>query len=118
MDSKGIVILNGRNSIKGLKFNRVRHGLPKSILITCDAQSRLPYLLLKERELRRPPGVKEIPTEEVKEDLLTQDLPGQSVRRITNRAREPLDLVLVTANTGIDQETKRSFYASAVLLQV
>ncbi|GBP55025.1 hypothetical protein EVAR_46321_1 [Eumeta japonica] len=53
---------------------------------------------------------KEIPIEEVKEDLLTQDLPVQSVRRITNRAREPLDLVLVTANTGIDYETKRSFY--------
>ncbi|GBP36379.1 hypothetical protein EVAR_87958_1 [Eumeta japonica] len=89
-DTKGIVILNGRNSIKGLKIQ------PES----------------DEREfrfvLRRVP--KEIPIEEVKEDLLTQDLPVQSVRRITNRAREPLDLVLVTANTGIDYETKRSFY--------
>ncbi|GBP07918.1 Nucleic-acid-binding protein from transposon X-element [Eumeta japonica] len=89
-NTKGIVILNGRNSVKGLKIQ------PES----------------DEREfrfvLRRVP--KEIPIEEVKEDLLTQDLPVQSVRRITNRAREPLDLVLVTANTGIDYETKRSFY--------
>ncbi|GBP56354.1 hypothetical protein EVAR_43293_1 [Eumeta japonica] len=57
-DSKGIVILNGRNSIKGLNSTGVRHGLPKSILITCDAQSRLPYLLPKggTRIPRRPPG--------------------------------------------------------------
>ncbi|GBP13521.1 hypothetical protein EVAR_6875_1 [Eumeta japonica] len=68
------------------------------------------YSLKKEREfrvvLRRVP--KEIPIEEVKEDLIAQDLPVQSVRRITNRAREPL--VLVTANTGTDTATKRSFY--------
>ncbi|GBP34180.1 hypothetical protein EVAR_30733_1 [Eumeta japonica] len=70
------------------------------------------YSLKDEREFRVVlRGVpKEIPIEEVKEDLLTQDLPVQSVRRITNRAREPLDLVLVTANTGTDIETKRSFY--------
>ncbi|GBP64562.1 hypothetical protein EVAR_89608_1 [Eumeta japonica] len=86
-DSKGIVILNGRNSIKGLKIQPERNANSAS-----------------------SSGSTKIPTEEVKEDLLTQDLPVQSVRRITNRAREPLDLVLVTANTGIDQETKRSFY--------
>ncbi|GBP95099.1 Nucleic-acid-binding protein from transposon X-element [Eumeta japonica] len=113
-DSKGIVILNGRNSIKGLKIQ------PESVMDFRKLSSLLAtlkvayhtYSLKEEREFRVVlRGVpKGIPSEEVKEDLLTQDLPVQSVRRITNRAREPLDLVLVTANTGIDQETKRSFY--------
>ncbi|GBP72890.1 hypothetical protein EVAR_57437_1 [Eumeta japonica] len=48
---------------------------------------------------------------DVKEDLLVQDLPVQSVRRITNRAREPLNLVLVTDNTtSVDSATKRAFF--------
>ncbi|GBP82703.1 hypothetical protein EVAR_64591_1 [Eumeta japonica] len=39
------------------------------------------------------------------------NLPVQSVRWITNHAREPLDLVLVTSNTtSLDNATKRSFY--------
>ncbi|GBP25798.1 hypothetical protein EVAR_94817_1 [Eumeta japonica] len=51
---------------------------------------------------------KELPIEEFKEDLLAQNLPVQSVCRITNRAREPLDLVLVSANTpAVDNATKR-----------
>ncbi|GBP11014.1 hypothetical protein EVAR_91791_1 [Eumeta japonica] len=54
-DSKGIVILNGRNSIKGLT----------SLYNRCDGSLTAP---------------------------------------------ESSDLVLVTANTGIDQETKRSFF--------
>ncbi|GBP09534.1 hypothetical protein EVAR_76547_1 [Eumeta japonica] len=66
------------------------------------------YSLKEEREFRVVlRGVpKEIPVEEVKEDLIAQDLLVQSVRRITNRARDPLDLVLVTANTGTDNTTK------------
>ncbi|GBP81418.1 hypothetical protein EVAR_59420_1 [Eumeta japonica] len=54
---------------------------------------------------------KELPLEEAKEDHLIQNLPIQSVHRITNRACEPLDLVLVTANTtSIDNATKRTFF--------
>ncbi|GBP51799.1 Retrovirus-related Pol polyprotein from transposon TNT 1-94 [Eumeta japonica] len=53
----------------------------------------------------------EVPKEEVKEDLPAQNLPVQSVHWITNRAREPLDLVLVTANSPvIDNATKRDFF--------
>ncbi|GBP69450.1 hypothetical protein EVAR_48807_1 [Eumeta japonica] len=52
---------------------------------------------------------KELAIKEVKEDLLVQDLPVQSMRRIINRARESLDLVLVTANTTfVDNTTKRA----------
>ncbi|GBP34186.1 Nucleic-acid-binding protein from transposon X-element [Eumeta japonica] len=113
-DSKGIVILNGRNSIKGLKIQpaSATDFRNLSALLATLKVAYHTYSLKDEREFRVVlRGVpKEIPIEEVKEDLLTQDLPVQSVRRITNRAREPLDLVLVTANTGTDIETKRSFY--------
>ncbi|GBP42669.1 hypothetical protein EVAR_21944_1 [Eumeta japonica] len=58
---------------------------------------------------------KKLLIEKVKEDL-TQNLPVQSVLQITNRAREPLDLVLVTSNTtAIDNATKRSFSNIKVL---
>ncbi|GBP18422.1 hypothetical protein EVAR_93824_1 [Eumeta japonica] len=40
--------------------------------------------------------LKEIPVEEVKEDLHSQNFPVQSVRRTLNQFREPLDLVLVS----------------------
>ncbi|GBP95903.1 hypothetical protein EVAR_83543_1 [Eumeta japonica] len=75
-DSKGIVILNGRNSIKGLKFNRSPSRTSEIYPHYLRRSSRLPYLLPKggTRIPRRPPGVPKIPTEEVKEDLLTQDL--------------------------------------------
>ncbi|GBP15859.1 hypothetical protein EVAR_12459_1 [Eumeta japonica] len=39
---------------------------------------------------------KEILVEEVKEDLRSQNLPVQSVRRILNLYRDPFDLVLVS----------------------
>ncbi|GBP67376.1 hypothetical protein EVAR_43659_1 [Eumeta japonica] len=59
------------------------------------------YSLKKERQFRVTlRGVPtELPIEEVKEDHLAQNLPVQSMRQITYRAREPLDLVLVSANT-------------------
>ncbi|GBP92437.1 hypothetical protein EVAR_63187_1 [Eumeta japonica] len=55
------------------------------------------YFLKEERELRvLLQGVpKELPIEEVKENLLAQNLPVQSMRRITDPARKPLDLILV-----------------------
>ncbi|GBP78374.1 hypothetical protein EVAR_25710_1 [Eumeta japonica] len=48
--------------------------------------------------------------EEVKEDLIMQNLSVQSVWRITNCTREPLDFVLVTTNTSTNNATKRMFY--------
>ncbi|GBP07991.1 hypothetical protein EVAR_91034_1 [Eumeta japonica] len=117
-DSKGIVILNGRNSIKGLKFNRVRHGLRNlsSLLATLKVAYHT-YSLKEEREFRVVlRGVpKEIPTEEVKEDLLTQDLLYNRCDGSLTAPESSLDLVLVTANTGIDQ-AKRSFYRISGML--
>ncbi|GBP86875.1 hypothetical protein EVAR_83474_1 [Eumeta japonica] len=107
--NQGIVILNGRNSIKGLKIQ------PESVTDFRNLSSLLATLKVAyhtpkgEREFRVVlRGVPKSPPKR-SEDLLTQDL-------LYNRcdgsltAPEPLDLVLVTANTGIDQETKRSFY--------
>ncbi|GBP22562.1 hypothetical protein EVAR_84802_1 [Eumeta japonica] len=106
-DSKGIVILNGRNSIKAKNSTGVRHGLPKSILITCDAQSRLPYLLPGgTRNSRRPPGYQKSHRRGQGGPVNGTSL-YQSVRRITNRARASGPSV--GNSTGIDQ-TKRSFY--------
>ncbi|GBP59385.1 Nucleic-acid-binding protein from transposon X-element [Eumeta japonica] len=50
---------------------------------------------------------KEIPVDEAKEDLLSQHPPVESVRRIQNRFREPLDLVLVS---GTAEATKAAFF--------
>ncbi|GBP26109.1 hypothetical protein EVAR_15122_1 [Eumeta japonica] len=111
-DSKSIVILKGRNSIKGLKKPAtVTDYRNLSALLATLKVAYHTYSLKEEREFRVVlRGVpKKIPIEEVK-DQIAQDLPVQSVRRITNRAREPLDLVLLTADTGIDTATKRSFY--------
>ncbi|GBP05725.1 hypothetical protein EVAR_5062_1 [Eumeta japonica] len=71
------------------------------------------YSLKEKREfrvvLREVP--KELPIEEIKEYLLAQDLPVQSVRRITNHAREPLNLALVIFYTSaIDNTTKCSSF--------
>ncbi|GBP93651.1 hypothetical protein EVAR_66721_1 [Eumeta japonica] len=110
----GIIILHGRNSIKGLKIQpaSVTDYRNLSSLLAILKVAYHTYFLKEEREFRVVlRGVpKESPIEEVNEDLLAQDLPVQSVRRITNRVREPLDLVLVTANTDIDTATKRCFY--------
>ncbi|GBP50545.1 Nucleic-acid-binding protein from transposon X-element [Eumeta japonica] len=71
------------------------------------------YSLKEEREIRVVlRGVpKELPVDEVKEDLLAQNLPVQSVRRILNRFREPLDLVLVSGTAEAnDKATKAAFF--------
>ncbi|GBP97660.1 Nucleic-acid-binding protein from transposon X-element [Eumeta japonica] len=62
-------------------------------------------------ELRRRGVPKEIPVDEVKEDLVAQSLPVQSVRRILNRFRKPLDLVLVSGTAEAnDKATKAAFF--------
>ncbi|GBP55034.1 Chimeric ERCC6-PGBD3 protein [Eumeta japonica] len=81
-DSKGIVILHGRNSIKGQKIQpaSVTDYRNLSALLATFKVAYHTYSLKDEREFRVVlRGVpKEIPIEEVKEDLLTQDLPVQS----------------------------------------
>ncbi|GBP90251.1 hypothetical protein EVAR_89370_1 [Eumeta japonica] len=71
-------------------------------------------LTLEEREIRVVlRGVpKKIPVEEVKEDLLSQNIPVQAVRRISiNQSREPLELVLVTCTAEAkDKRTKAAFF--------
>ncbi|GBP52255.1 hypothetical protein EVAR_83116_1 [Eumeta japonica] len=80
-----------------------------SALLTMLKVADHKYSLKEEREfhvvLRKVP--KELSIEEVKEDLIIQNLPMESVRQITNRAPEPLDLVLVTS---IDNATKRQCF--------
>ncbi|GBP63382.1 Nucleic-acid-binding protein from transposon X-element [Eumeta japonica] len=71
------------------------------------------YSLKEEQEIRVVlRGVpKEIPVDEIKEDLLSQHLPVQSVRRIQNRFREPLNLVLVSGTAEAnDKATKAAFF--------
>ncbi|GBP50498.1 Nucleic-acid-binding protein from transposon X-element [Eumeta japonica] len=54
---------------------------------------------------------REIPIDEVKEDLRSQNLPMQSVRRILNRSSEPLDLVLISGTAEAnDRATKATFF--------
>ncbi|GBP51963.1 hypothetical protein EVAR_80058_1 [Eumeta japonica] len=54
---------------------------------------------------------KELPVDEVKEDLLSQHLPVQSVRRKLNRFRERLDLVLISGTAEVnDKTTKAAFF--------
>ncbi|GBP19283.1 hypothetical protein EVAR_79883_1 [Eumeta japonica] len=56
---------------------------------------------------------KDIPIDEVKEDLLSQHLLVQSIRRIQNRFREPHDLVLVSGTAEAnDKMTKAAFFKS------
>ncbi|GBP12561.1 Nucleic-acid-binding protein from transposon X-element [Eumeta japonica] len=52
----------------------------------------------------------EFPLNEVKDDLLTQKLPVRAVRRVTNRNREPLDLVLVSADPSAKDSVKAIFF--------
>ncbi|GBP18270.1 hypothetical protein EVAR_9113_1 [Eumeta japonica] len=58
-----------------------------------------------------PRSTKRTPNRELKENLVIQDLPVQSLRRITNHTREPLDIALVTANTtSVHNATKRQCF--------
>ncbi|GBP02295.1 hypothetical protein EVAR_85396_1 [Eumeta japonica] len=70
------------------------------------------YSLKEEREFRVVlKGVpKEFPLDEVKDDLLAQKLPVRAVRRVTNRNREPLDLVLVSADPSAKDSAKAIFF--------
>ncbi|GBP51854.1 hypothetical protein EVAR_88559_1 [Eumeta japonica] len=105
---KNIQFSQARNSAQGLKLQA------KTVADFRNLQNLLvslkfafhTYSLKEEREIRVVlRGVpKEIPLDEVKEDLLSQHLPVQSVRRIQNHFREPLDLVLVS---GTAEETIR-----------
>ncbi|GBP78310.1 Nucleic-acid-binding protein from transposon X-element [Eumeta japonica] len=71
------------------------------------------YSLKEEREIRVVlRGVlRDIPVDAVKEDLHAQNLSVRSVRRILNRFREPLDLILVsgTAEANV-KATKAAFF--------
>ncbi|GBP63496.1 hypothetical protein EVAR_49549_1 [Eumeta japonica] len=114
-ESKRIVILSARNTARGLKIQPVV--IPDfrnlSVLFAKLNVAYHSYFLKEEREfcVVLPGESKELPIEEVKEDLLVQNLLVQSVRRITNRAREWLDFVLVTANTRfVDNAIKRALY--------
>ncbi|GBP44558.1 Nucleic-acid-binding protein from transposon X-element [Eumeta japonica] len=69
------------------------------------------YSLKEEREIRVVlRGVpREIPVDEVKEG--SQNLPVQSVRRVPNRFRQPLDLVLVSGTAEAnDKAMKAAFF--------
>ncbi|GBP58741.1 Nucleic-acid-binding protein from transposon X-element [Eumeta japonica] len=70
------------------------------------------YSLKEEREIRVVlKGVsREMPIDEVKEDLRAQNLPVQTVRRILNHFREPLDLVLISGTEANDKATKVAFF--------
>ncbi|GBP64243.1 Nucleic-acid-binding protein from transposon X-element [Eumeta japonica] len=71
------------------------------------------YSLKEEWEIRVVlKGVpRKIQIEEVKEDLHSQNFPVQSVRRILNRSREPLDLVLISGTAEAnDKTTKAAFF--------
>ncbi|GBP77769.1 Nucleic-acid-binding protein from transposon X-element [Eumeta japonica] len=116
---KNIQISQARNSAQGLKLQA------KSIADFRNLQNLLvsmkisfhTYSLKEEREIRVVlRGVpKEIPVDEVKEDLLSQNLPVQSVRRLLNRYREPLDLVLVSGTAEAnDKATKAAFFKISV----
>ncbi|GBP75526.1 hypothetical protein EVAR_53567_1 [Eumeta japonica] len=79
-----------------------------------DAQSSIPYILLERRaRISRHPSksTKGTPNRRDQRRPPHPKLSMQLVHRITNRVREPLDLVLVTANTtSIDNTTKREFF--------
>ncbi|GBO99755.1 Nucleic-acid-binding protein from transposon X-element [Eumeta japonica] len=70
------------------------------------------YSLKEERELRvvLKSVSKEFSLDEVKKDLLAQILPVRAVRRVTNRNRDPLDLVLVSADPSAKDNVKVIFF--------
>ncbi|GBP67923.1 Nucleic-acid-binding protein from transposon X-element [Eumeta japonica] len=112
---KNIQFSQARNSAQGLKLQaktvadfRNLQNLLVSLKISFHT-----YSLKEEREIRVVlRGVpKELPVDEVKEDLIAQHLPVQSVRRIQNRFRKPLDLVLVSGTAEAnDKATKAAFF--------
>ncbi|GBP34434.1 Nucleic-acid-binding protein from transposon X-element [Eumeta japonica] len=112
---KKIQFSQARNSVQGLKLQAKTVADFKNLqnlLVSCSFKFHT-YSLKEEREIRVVlRGVpKEIPVDEVKEDLLAQNLPVQSVRRILNRSREPLDLVLVSGTAEAnDKATKAAFF--------
>ncbi|GBP70853.1 hypothetical protein EVAR_53517_1 [Eumeta japonica] len=84
----------------------------QNLLVTQDYAFHT-YSLKQEREIRVfLRGVpREIRIEEVKEDLRSQSLPVQSVRRILIRYRYNLDLVLVSGTAKAnDKATKADFF--------
>ncbi|GBP34443.1 Nucleic-acid-binding protein from transposon X-element [Eumeta japonica] len=112
---KKIQFSQARNSAQGLKLPAKTVADFKNLqnlLVSCNFKFHT-YSLKEEREIRVVlRGVpKEIPVDEVKEDLLAQNLPVHSVRRILNRFREPLDLVLVSGTAEAnDKATKAAFF--------
>ncbi|GBP44703.1 Nucleic-acid-binding protein from transposon X-element [Eumeta japonica] len=104
-----------RNSAQGLKLQAktiADFRNLQNLLVTLKISFHT-YSLKEEQEIRVVlRGVpKELPVDEVKEDLLAQNLPVQSVRRILNRFREPLDLVLVSGTAEAnDKATKAAFF--------
>ncbi|GBP84189.1 Nucleic-acid-binding protein from transposon X-element [Eumeta japonica] len=112
---KKIQISQARNSALGLKLQAKTVADFKNLqnlLVSYNFKFHT-YSLKEEREIRVVlRGVpKEIPVDEVKEDLQAQNLPVQSVRRILNRSREPLDLVLVSGTAEAnDKATKAAFF--------
>ncbi|GBO98564.1 hypothetical protein EVAR_138_1 [Eumeta japonica] len=95
-----------------LQAKTVAHRNLQNLLVT-QGYAFHTYSLKEEREIRVVlRGVlREIPIEEVKEDLRSQNLPVQSVRRILNRSREPFDLVLVSGTAEAnDKATKTAFF--------
>ncbi|GBP55018.1 hypothetical protein EVAR_34493_1 [Eumeta japonica] len=100
---KSIVILDARNTARDIKIQPV--AIPDfrnlSALLATLKVAYYTYSLKKEREfwvvLQGVP--KKLPTEEVKETPCS-GFSVHSVCRITNRAHEPHDRVLVTANTS------------------
>ncbi|GBP79878.1 Nucleic-acid-binding protein from transposon X-element [Eumeta japonica] len=112
---KGIQFSQARNSVQGLKLQAKTVADFKNLqnLLVCYKFKFHTYSLKEEREIRVVlRGVpKEIPVDEVKEDLVAQSLPVQSVRRILNRFRKPLNLVLVSGTAEAnDKATKAAFF--------
>ncbi|GBP83959.1 hypothetical protein EVAR_62401_1 [Eumeta japonica] len=72
----------------------------------------LVFLLEEECEIRIViRGVpKEISVEEVKGDLRSQNLPVQSICRILNHSREPLDLVLFSGTAEVNEKALKAAY--------
>ncbi|GBP39097.1 Nucleic-acid-binding protein from transposon X-element [Eumeta japonica] len=90
---KGIQFSQARNSAQGLKLQAKTVADFKNLqnLLVCYKFKFHTYSLKEEREIRVVlTGVpKEIPVDEVKEDLVAQSLPVQSPRPTTRRLRPP-----------------------------
>ncbi|GBP11630.1 Nucleic-acid-binding protein from transposon X-element [Eumeta japonica] len=111
---KNIQISQARNSVQGLKLQKKTVADFRNLqnLLVLQKFALHTYSLKEERKIRVAlRGVpREIPFEEVKEDL-SQNLPVQSVRRIQNRFRESLDLVLVSGTAEANAKaTKATFF--------